>query len=96
LENIIHERRTSGEAARDWTHGPVQFVFIDAVHDYWNTSFDLQVWDRHLEVGGLLAAHDTDNPRFAGTRRAVAEVFDSQAYELHAHVENLAILRKVG
>lgn len=96
LENVIHERCTSGEAARNWSHGSVKFVFIDAVHDYWNTSYDLQVWDKHLEVGGILAAHDTDHAQFAGTRRAVAEILDSRSYELYAHVENLTILQKVG
>jgi hypothetical protein len=33
LLNVFHERKTSGQAARDWSHGPISFVSIDAVHD---------------------------------------------------------------
>ncbi len=36
--------------------------------------------------------HDTDNARFAGTRRAVNEM--SKGMELFAHVQDLVILRK--
>lgn len=94
LENVHHLRMTSGEAFRRWTHGSLAFVFIDAVHTYANTRFDIEAWGSLLVRGGFLAAHDTDNPGFAGTRRAVFEVAMGGEYELFAHPPNLTILRK--
>jgi hypothetical protein len=91
-QNIVHERKTSGEAAAEWSHGPVSFVFIDAVHDYINVQFDLWAWGRHVVAGGMLAFHDTDNAGFAGVRRAVKEA--SPPLALVAHVKDLVILQK--
>jgi predicted O-methyltransferase YrrM len=91
LGNVLHERKTSGEASRGWSHGPACFVFIDAVHDYDNTSFDVEAWLPKLRPGGLLALHDVDQSIFAGTRRAAFEL--SRRLELAAHPDNLAIYR---
>ncbi len=93
LDNVIHEAKTSGNAARDWTHGPVSFIFIDAVHDYVNTSFDIKAWMPKLVRGGILALHDIDQATFAGTRRAAFELLDDYRLELLAHPDNLAIFR---
>ena len=93
VANVSHLRMTSGEAFRRWDQGPLAFVFIDAVHNYANTSFDIAAWGSLLVRGGFLAAHDTDNPMFAGTRRAVFEVVGA-TYELFTHPSNLTILRK--
>jgi len=89
LGNVIHEQTTSGEAARNWTHGPASLVFIDAVHDYLNTSFDIDAWLPKLVPGSILALHDTDVRSFAGTRRAAFELMDR--LELLAHPDNLAL-----
>lgn len=96
LSNVIHLGKTSGEAAREWSQErdiEISFVFVDAVHDYWNTSYDLRKWGELLSRGGVLAAHDTDRKQFAGTRRAVSEQI-SKNFSLLAHIENLALLKK--
>ena len=92
LSNVNHMKMTSGEAARDWSEGPISLVFIDAVHDYVNVRFDIAVWSDRLSAGGLIAIHDTDDPQFPGSRRAVFEA----AKRLHvwAHPAGLALLRK--
>jgi hypothetical protein len=64
-------------------------VFINAVHDYVNTSFDIEAWLPKLVPGGILALHDTDQAMFAGTRRAAYEPLNR--LELIAHPPNLAI-----
>jgi predicted O-methyltransferase YrrM len=93
LDNVIHEAKTSGNAAGDWTHGPASFVFIDAVHDYVNTSFDIKAWTPKLVRGGILALHDIDQAAFAGTRRAAFELLGDYRLELLAHPDNLAMFR---
>ena len=94
MPNVIHLRRTSGEAARELVNDSVSFVFIDAVHDYVNTRFDAIAWHSLLGPGGLIAFHDTDNLQFAGTRRAVFELMRERSLSLEEHVGNLVILRK--
>lgn len=91
LENVVLERATSGAAARVWRHGPVSFLFIDAVHDYVNTSFDIATWSPLLVPGGILALHDTDQEVFAGTRRAAFETHGEERFELLAHPSNLTL-----
>jgi hypothetical protein len=93
LKNVVLERATSGAAARGWRHGPVGFLFIDAVHDYVNTSFDIATWSPLLVPGGILALHDTDQEVFAGTRRAVFEAHGDGCLELLAHPSNLTLFR---
>lgn len=96
LSNVIHEKNTSGAAFRNWKYNEVSFVFIDAVHDYVNTVFDVESWSSLLVKGGILAMHDTDQLCFAGTRKAVFEtLFDQTNFELFAHTDNLTLIQKI-
>ena len=74
-----------------WRHGPASFLFIDAVHDYVNTAFDIATWSPLLVPGGILALHDTDQEIFAGTRRAAFETLGHDHFELLAHPSNLTL-----
>lgn len=100
LPNLIHERMSSGEAAKTWKHGSVSLVFIDALHDYVNTAFDIEAWSSLMIDGGILAMHDTDQYGFAGTRKAVFEMYKnldsnpSSSTPLMAHPENMTLLVK--
>ena len=94
IANLVHVRSTSGAAAAGWNHGPASLIFIDAVHDYANVSFDISVWWPKLIVGGIMAFHDTDDANFPGTRRAVHELF-ARGAELYAHPHNITLLRKL-
>jgi predicted O-methyltransferase YrrM len=89
--NVLVERKTFGEAIREWNHGPVSFAFIDAAHDYVNVSHDLAAVQQIMAPEGIMAFHDTDNIRFAGCRRALFN--EIERFDLIAHVPNLSILR---
>lgn len=91
--NLAHLRVTSGEGSRTWSGPPISLLFIDAVHDYVNVRFDIAAWSRLMAPGGLIAAHDTDNAMFAGTRRAVFEA--SRRFGVFLHTEDLTILGPV-
>lgn len=93
LDNVSHQRVTSGTAAATWSLGPVSMVFIDAVHDYVNVRFDIAAWLQHLCRDGMLAFHDTDMPVFAGVRRAIHEVIPP--LQLVGHVPNLVVVKKL-
>ena len=93
-DNITHLKMTSGEARKEWDEDQsASLIFIDAVHDYANTSFDINTWQSVLCKGGYLALHDVDQKAFAGTRRAAYECRKSM--NLAAHVDNLAIFKKI-
>ena len=82
IANIEHWKMTSGEGARKMTGTSPSLAFVDAVHDYVNTLFDGCVWGEQLAVQGCLAFHDTDDPAFPGTRRAVWELSQAGGFEV--------------
>lgn len=90
--HVSHLRKTSGAAAREWAHGPISFVFIDAVHDYANTWFDALTWGSMVRPGGFIAFHDIDSRRYAGTHLAAARF--GRGHEVFRRVEGLVIFRK--
>ena len=95
LDNVVLERTTSGaaRAALGRTRPGELALFIDAVHDYVNTSFDIATWSPLLVPGGILALHDTDQEVFAGTRRACLPRPTAKiAFELLAHPSNLTLV----
>jgi hypothetical protein len=92
LMNVVLERNSSGESVREWRYGPASLLFIDAQHNFVNTSFDIHAWLPLLLPGGLLALHDTDSFACAGTR--LAAWLASKHLLLWAHIENLVILQK--
>ncbi len=55
-------------AARTWTKGPIDYLYVDADHSYAGCKSDLELWWPHLRVGGLIAGDDYDDPRFGVTR----------------------------
>lgn len=73
---VMH-RTTSAEAAGRFTPGQLDFVYIDAQHQYEAVRADLGLWGDKVRPGGYLAGHDfLDGQRpqgLYGVRRAVEE-----------------------
>jgi predicted O-methyltransferase YrrM len=51
-------RKTSAEAAKDWSYNPTDMVFIDGNHDYEAVMADLTAWTAIVEMGGLICGDD--------------------------------------
>jgi hypothetical protein len=71
-------RTTSLEAAERFDDRSLDFVFIDAAHDYDNVLADIRAWRPKVKPGGVLAGHDY-LPQWPGVVRAVEEAFDGRA-----------------
>jgi hypothetical protein len=75
---------TTQDAAA-WWDDPIDFLFIDADHDYAACLADLNAWVPHVRPGGLFLGDDYGNPQFPGVRMAWNYYAD-----LHAlHLEHL-------
>jgi predicted O-methyltransferase YrrM len=72
--NAELHQRISWEAADSFADGSVDFVFIDAAHDYESVSKDLAAWWPKVKLGGIMAGHDA-TIYHPGVLQAVSEKF---------------------
>lgn len=55
---ITPVKMTSIDAAKQFSDNSLDFVFLDAAHDYNNVKNDILTWYPKVKVDGLLAGHD--------------------------------------
>jgi Methyltransferase domain len=81
-------RVTGEEAAKRVPHHSLDFVYLDARHDYASVMQDLEDWIEKVRPGGVLGGHDYvdgDLPAgLFGVRSAVAEFFGARRLRAHA------------
>lgn len=56
--NCTIVRKTSMEALKDFEDNSLDFVYIDANHDFLNFTMDLHHWLKKVKVGGIMSGHD--------------------------------------
>ena len=69
---VLELRAYSEQAAEKVEDYSLDFVFIDAQHDYDSVRQDIELWMPKIKVGGLLSGHDYQ-PNFPGVIQAVHE-----------------------
>lgn len=80
-DRIIELKDFSVNAAEKVPDDSLDFVFIDAQHDYESVRQDILTWLPKVMLGGIIAGHDYDadpSRDFAGVIRAVDEIFGKQ------------------
>lgn len=65
----------SSVAAYQFAEKSVDFVFIDANHDYTCVAADIAAWLPRMKSGSWICGHDHDEFSFPGVVRAVKEAF---------------------
>lgn len=87
-ERSVIWRTTSLEAAAAIDDHSLDFVYLDARHDYVSVLEDLEAWYPKLRVGGVIAGHDYVDGHFPegdfGVRSAVDEFFAERGLRVHA------------
>jgi hypothetical protein len=68
-----HHRMTSVEASKLYENNSLDFVFIDACHEYECVKEDIISWLPKIKNGGVIAGHDYI-PEFFGVVMAVDEI----------------------
>jgi hypothetical protein len=81
-------RTTSVEAAQRVPDRSLDFVYIDARHDYDSVLEDLEAWFPKLRPGGIMAGHDYADGVFRqgvfGVKSAVDQFFGARGIAVHA------------
>ena len=70
-------KEISWEAAKHYNDNTLDFVFIDAGHDYASVIKDLNAWYPKVKIGGIISGHDYTQPT-CGVKKAVDEFFNDK------------------
>ncbi len=73
-ETVSMVQATSVGASRQFVDGSLDFVFLDADHEYDAVTADIAAWWPKIRHGGILAGHDFSD-EYPGVQRAVTERF---------------------
>ena len=67
-------RARSLQAVKQFEDKSLDFIFIDASHEYEDVREDIIAWLPKLKEGGVIAGHDYINDDFPGVKKAVHEI----------------------
>jgi len=76
-EHVHMVTSDSVTAARGFIDDVLDFVFLDAGHEYPDIEADIRAWWPKVRKGGILAGHDYGHPDFPGVAQAVNEHFQN-------------------
>lgn len=77
--NII--RKFSMDAVKDFTDGSLDFVYIDAAHDFQSVANDVCEWSKKVKIGGVVYGHDYKRTaRKGGFRVDVKDIIPGYMY----------------
>ena len=70
-KNVKYIRMHSLDAAKEIEDESLDFVYIDAMHDFDNVMMDIIVWSKKVRCGGIISGHDYHNAHGYGVTQAV-------------------------
>lgn len=72
-DNVIKIKDIGNNAVRMFEDRSLDFVYIDALHDYFNVKNDIITWLPKVKIGGYIGGHDHDPNVYPGVVNAVKE-----------------------
>jgi len=94
VKHIINPIKLSSmEAANLYSDNSLDFVFIDASHDYENVKNDILAWFPKVKTNGIIAGHDYDD-HWSGVKKAVNEFIQNNNYKLSIEQETCWGIKK--
>lgn len=73
-------RSFSTDAAQFFPDGSLDFVFIDAAHDFYHVTQDIYHWERKVRSGGIVSGHDFRRAHGRDWQCHVKDVVSAWAY----------------
>ena len=92
---VTQLRTSSAVACQSFQDGSIDFVFLDAGHNYQAISDDLACWVPKVRDGGVVSGDDYLWPR-GDVRRAVHEASKKRHLHVHVYGERWALTKKQG
>ena len=83
-QHIVTYRMTSVEAAVYIGKNYLDWVFIDANHEYEYIKENLKLWSKRVKPGGLVSGHDYGN-KWEGIKKAVDEFVPKNKLNISPH-----------
>jgi SAM-dependent methyltransferase len=71
----------STDVSQKFENESLDFIYIDASHEYHDVKDDINHWLPKLKRGGIIAGDDYGNPDFPGVHKAVFEILDGYEVE---------------
>jgi predicted O-methyltransferase YrrM len=68
-------RKTSSDALKEFLDESLDFIFLDANHEFDSVYSDISSWFPKIKKGGIFMGHDWDHGNFPGTTKAVKKYF---------------------
>jgi len=75
-DNVVVCRGESVEVASSWNYGPIDFLFIDASHDYESVLKDLKAWVPWVKPGGIVCGDDWNRDDCLELKGSVRKAFE--------------------
>lgn len=79
----IQINKASHIAAKEWKHGPIHMVFIDADHVNPAVERDIREWKKWVARDGVVAFHDYGSPKWPDVKETVDRMMKKNEILLH-------------
>lgn len=84
-KTIIHHM-TSVEAVKRFKDSSLDWIFIDANHEYEYIKENLELWAPKVKKGGLVSGHDYGSKKYFGIKKAVDEFVPEKKLNVNPNV----------
>ncbi len=91
LDHIVFIPKPSLDASCRFNDNGLDFVFIDASHEYEPTKADIRLWYRKVKTGGILAGHDYWSDENPGVAQAADEVIPAEVLNVEKTDKGLGV-----